>query len=436
MSEEALDLLAANFIVFRKQGTYSQGTVRIYLYNPIAFSLTKGTKFAAANGRAEFYLEEDIYFPASLISLNMEGYYYFVDVQVKATEAGKEYNVPAETKMTFVDYNNSNVAQIKALSNFIGGTDKESNEEFYHRIKDAIAKRDLICARGAKTILEEEFDYIKRLTIIGKDDIEMERDWVYGVHVGGKIDYYITTAIENAYSFVMIQDLPSILNISKRGQIPLVPCLRIKSIELVDAVSGQPLNTFIPEDDYSIWVNSSDYSTLWYRYSAKEDVKLKIINTAWLHEAVKINVQWNPNVTDVQNYVSNPDNRTINADPIVYNHVPVFVSFALNYVQGPTTEEAKAKIYEYLLKPLSVDLENRPQLNIKSNQSIYIKVADIIDILYDLGAVHVDLPITIIAKVQHKNGEKETWVSDDIIEIPRTYAFYPDNIELTRRESI
>lgn len=435
MTTEALDAYAANFLVTRRTGSQASGTLKLFLLNPVATSIPEGTRFIDNEQSLTFVTTTDYFFSNDTVALNAEGYYYTLEIQVTAEEEGASQNLPVNTEFSFIDFTDDNIILIKSISSFTGGADEETNEDFYPRIKDAVSKRDLINARGASTILTENFEQIKRLTIIGKDEPEMERDYIYGIHVGGKIDYYVTTRIDNAYSNVIIQDLSMSTTIASDGEIPMVPLLRISSIELVDPLSGSPLGTFIPENDYTLEVEMNDYSTPWFNFSTKQDIKLVLLNPVWEHNAVSVTAQWNPDAEQIQEFVDDAENRTVNANPLVFNHIPVFISFTVDYVGGATETEFRELIYDYLLHPKVFDENDIQYNNVTSSSEIYIKVSDIVDLIKDTGARHVDLPITITAVTMNKDCSTTTVTDQDKIVIERTFAFYPDNIILNRRES-
>jgi hypothetical protein len=435
MDQAAMDKYAGNFIVSRRTGTKATGTLRLYLLNPLPISIPAGTVFVNTESLINYVAPVEYYFSDVTVSQQVEGYYLYVDVQVDAVEEGLNSNADAGAVFAFDNISNSNVVTIKSYSTISGGTHQETNEELYPRIKDGITKRDLISQRGANTILFEQFPQIKRITIIGKDDPEMLRDAYppppnpISIHVGGMIDYYITTAEDNPYGETLIQDLQIDTPMGKGRAINAAPILRIKDIELVDPLSGSPLGTYIPEDDYSIFVEDE-----WFRFSVDEACMLHLTNPIWEHSAAKINYQYNPDASSVLAYTKSLDNRTINANPEVFNHKPVFISFIFNFVGGPTEDEVRAAIYNYLLYPLVYDINDVPYNNLTADSKIYIKVTDIVDLAKDLGALHVDLPITLTALFYEQDGTIHTETSVDKILIERTYAFYPDNIVILRRD--
>lgn len=125
---------------------------------------------------------------------------YEIEITVKATDIGSEYNVSANEItgcQTFFSNSYIGCTNKNAVTN---GKNSESNIEYANRIRAWYTSRQLGTKPGYQSFLLESFDEIRDVYVVGYKDQFMDRDLLRVVdedgtiretHVGGKVDIYI-----------------------------------------------------------------------------------------------------------------------------------------------------------------------------------------------------------------------------------------------------
>ena len=176
-----------------------------------------------------------------------------------------------------------------------------------------------------------------------------------------------------------------------------VPLMFITSIEVLDSLSGETTGTFLSNTggygtggygtggygvggaDFNLRVNES---TL--RHSAKEDNYIEFTD-AFLGFSVRVTYEYAPAVATIQAFVEDPSERTLAADLLVRHFIPVFVDGTVPLIYdinaedeetAPTVDEMTTIVSDFIN---DVD-EGNP-----------LELSDLVDVLYDNGAVRVDL---------------------------------------------
>jgi hypothetical protein len=174
MQEEELDSLVANVFVARRGGNYSEGTVRIYFTEAKGVTITTDMQFQTSTNLS-FFPTETQTFLAEEVALNVDGFYFFVDVVVAAAAAGTEYNIP-EHSIVFISNGPSGVVKVDNISSFSLGVDTEDNATLKQRTEYSIAVRDLVIKKSIQAVLLENFSTLREVVPIGYGDPEMMRD--------------------------------------------------------------------------------------------------------------------------------------------------------------------------------------------------------------------------------------------------------------------
>lgn len=174
MLQDEMDALTANLFVARRSGTKSQGSIRIYLNEPIPIAISTDVEFQTSDGKI-FYATEEFAFTAEEVNLNIEGLFYFVDITAEAEDVGSEYNIDAHS-IVFVAGGPDTIVKVDNLNAFALGVDVEDNATLYQRTKDSIAVRDLVTKRSISSVLLETFTTLREVAVAGYGDPEMNRD--------------------------------------------------------------------------------------------------------------------------------------------------------------------------------------------------------------------------------------------------------------------
>jgi len=179
MIDEEMDSLVANMFVARRGGGKSTGTVRVYLTEAIAVTITTDTQFQTASGLI-FYPTETSTFLAEEVALNPDGLYFYVDISVESEGEGEEYNID-ENSIVFMTGGPDNVVKVDNPAAFASGVDVEDNAALKQRTEYGISVRDLVIKKSIQFAILENFEAVREVVPIGYGDPEMERDVVPGI---------------------------------------------------------------------------------------------------------------------------------------------------------------------------------------------------------------------------------------------------------------
>lgn len=193
MTDDQMNTLLFNLLIFRKEGAVAIGIIRIffyelsdYNYDQITFLTNDGLRFKNS-------------FPISITPQNLSGNLtpdgmYFYDVVCESEETGAEYAIP-NNQIVAIEEDLPEIAKTTNPAPFIQGESKETNFEAFQRAQDAVITRTLINEYSIRTVLFNEFPYLRDIKIVGAGDSNMIRDIVeacgQSVHTYGKTDVYI-----------------------------------------------------------------------------------------------------------------------------------------------------------------------------------------------------------------------------------------------------
>lgn len=193
MDEGELDAIGSNFLVYRNAGAKARGKVRIYFSQALDMTIPAGTKFYTRTGLA--YLTEQPYAVTRggmLTDVTEFPLYSTGDFDVVAESEGPEYIIgPGTIVSTDLP---ASYAKVKNILAFSGGFARETNEQYYTRILNAMTNESLASPDGIAKSLLANFASIQQVFVAGADSSVMTRDIVYsgltnfdGYHV---TDYY------------------------------------------------------------------------------------------------------------------------------------------------------------------------------------------------------------------------------------------------------
>jgi len=258
MSEEDLnDIGEGNYMVERAEGVKSFGTA-ILKFKTVpeerTLTIPIGAVFSTASG-LKFKVHQTYSFSPEEVSMKWDSgdLSYNIEVSVEAESVGSQYNINAG-ELTKIDSSfSSHSVTVTNNTQFSGGTDKETNEEYKDRIIKFVSSRTLETAPGYESEIKDEFEEVSDVHVSGYGDELMTRDLVESVtiegvtftnkHIGGKVDLYIRGDNITNESF-------SITSLSKNLPLP-------ETIEEIDQTS--------------ITVTNDDTSTVISDYSVAED---------------------------------------------------------------------------------------------------------------------------------------------------------------------
>jgi uncharacterized phage protein gp47/JayE len=217
-----------------------------------------------------------------------------------------------------------------------------------------------------------------------------------------------------------------------------VPLLRVSSVEDLDLATGEATGTFY--DSYGGY-GSGGYGAGGYgtgqagdwilrvetpsdRFSAREDVYIEF-NPAMKGYRVRVTYEHSPDVAAVHTYVTDPANRDVAADILAKHAVPAYfegsIAYQVEASNNSTTEATMQKAVNEFLHGLGMG--NGAELS------------DVVDAMYDAGAVKVTLPIAARLEVQNTDASVRTVTSQDVLSVPDTTFSDPSDKPLTSRIS-
>lgn len=173
--------LGANFFVDRDSGDFSRGKVRVYYTSPQGQKITPANVCTSRSGLG--------YFPVGIQSIsvdemlfNTEGSLFYFDISVVAEKAGDQYNLDAG-EITSISGLSSSV-KVTNKVRFRGGVQADDTATYMGQIKQSITERSLVTTRGIATQLTNAFPEMTRLSVVGFNDPEMQRDVLEAESVG------------------------------------------------------------------------------------------------------------------------------------------------------------------------------------------------------------------------------------------------------------
>jgi hypothetical protein len=211
---DAVTAILSNFFISPLSGTKAVGYAighssrQVDIFVPITnlFTWAPGITFLVDSAQTYFIPA------ASLVpivdSTNVVTDYEF-RIPLVATQTGTSYNVGPGQFASFAPFS-PYVTYVEIVDTFSGGAGQETVPEVLARAPTAISVRNLINQRSIVATLNDNFDGINTLTVVGYGDPEMQRDLVPGVaphmlfHVGGMIDIYLGLApVETEFTGVV-----------------------------------------------------------------------------------------------------------------------------------------------------------------------------------------------------------------------------------------
>jgi len=201
-----------------------------------------------------------------------------------------------------------------------------------------------------------------------------------------------------------------------------VPLIRITSIDELDIVSQTFSRTLdgvsgfgdggFGEGSYGMSGGSEwelHTSEPHKRYSANEDVFISF-SGGMLGRYVRIYYEYANELQGVQDFIDNGLNQVMAADLLAKHFIPVVIDMSINYnVLSSNVSVISNEDMVDLLK----DFINK----IVHTESL-LEISDIIDLLYDNGAVKVELPIEVTASIHLQDGSQAVLTDSNVLELP------------------
>ena len=181
MNDEEVDSLGANWFETRNEGGFASGTARLFYSTPRNSTISTSKKLTSKSGLA-FLPVVDTTISSSQMLFNRQGDLYYVDINVVAEQPGDSYNIDKQ-ELISID-NVDGVIKVTNILPFTGGVPRESNTEFVARISQSLTERSLVTKRGVVARINNLFDSVRAIQVIGAGEEGMNRDILEGTGEG------------------------------------------------------------------------------------------------------------------------------------------------------------------------------------------------------------------------------------------------------------
>jgi hypothetical protein len=177
----------ANIFSSPVDGKIAIGKVRIYFSAPQQIAVTPANQgISRSNLRFPAVAEQSITMEEML--LNVEGSYYYFDVEVQGESSGAEYNVDVGEIVRFTGVQSA--VRVTNRRKFRGGIEGDDAATFISRARTEVSERSLVAEAGLRAKLRDAFPgEISRLIPVGHRDVEMSRDVIRGGSLGRPIAF-------------------------------------------------------------------------------------------------------------------------------------------------------------------------------------------------------------------------------------------------------
>jgi hypothetical protein len=202
---DAVTAILSNFFVAPKSGTFARGfaighasqQVDIFIAVTIRFTYSRGIVFAVDSADTLFIPKSEL---VPIVQADGSIVDYEFRIPLVAVAPGETYNIAPGLFAAF-DRFNPYVTRVENTATFAGGRGAETISEILARAPTVVAVRNLINARSIIATLDDNFEGIQNILVVGMGDPEMQRDIVPTIapnlkfHIGGAVDIYLRTAL-------------------------------------------------------------------------------------------------------------------------------------------------------------------------------------------------------------------------------------------------
>lgn len=179
MSRADITRLGAMYFLVPDDGGYAHSILALELSRPAKCDIQEGSVFGTTSG-LRFYASRTVSFSAAQVGDGQIGNVYAIKIPVTAAQAGSEYEVEAGAINTIISSLNIPAVRVYNAAAATGGSDYETNTEFYMRLVRSINTRELLITDASiKTTIEAAFPTLRGVEVAGKGHARMQRDRVY-----------------------------------------------------------------------------------------------------------------------------------------------------------------------------------------------------------------------------------------------------------------
>lgn len=177
-----VDNILSNWFITRNLGTRAVINARLYFAKQKNISLTTDIYFSTDNS-SKFFPQAATTYTSGKLTYDSYQNEYYIDIDLVAESEGTAYNIGSGSLLYFSNFDPYFLhAEINYLKD--SSVSSETNAEFISRAKNAISTRNLINDPSISANLQNNFNYLDKITSIGMGDPEMIRDQIQAVFTG------------------------------------------------------------------------------------------------------------------------------------------------------------------------------------------------------------------------------------------------------------
>jgi hypothetical protein len=380
--DDVVDRVLSNFRIERRVGAAATGSVTIVVDALESLTIPSGAVFEATGKEFQTTLP----FTAVISEANItsdtdkiltargDGTYFFA-IDVEAIEEGTDGLLKKDTLLV-PQIGILNFVKAYAASDFVDGTDTETNGELLLRLQEGLAAKTLSNRLNMSALIRENFPDIVHMSIIGYGDAEQLRDQhsIFPISYGGRVDVYVRTQLE-----------PQLLGLTKEATLVStdsddrgtwqISMDRDEASGFYDITAIKPLDADEAFGSFEITLETrsldteniageltpdlqdvdegsySRYQTGVIRYYDTEtDTSALAVGDV---QDVSVTVRVMQDVADIQTLLGNRSTRNYAGDVLVKAAVPCFVSLAFTLqgkpgVELPDADEIKEALAQYV----------------------------------------------------------------------------------------
>ena len=215
-----------------------------------------------------------------------------------------------------------------------------------------------------------------------------------------------------------------------------VPLLRIEKVEEVDPVTYEL--TGVEYEQGGGWGAAGFGSGPWgigdtkdwilrivapeNRFSMLEDLFMDFRYTL-AGKLVRVTHKYSPDIGPVHTFVTSPSNRDVAADILAKHSIPAFFNASISY------EVDAANVTTTAVTMLSAIEDYVNSLGIGNS----LEISDLVDLMYDEGAVKVTLPIDAEIEIHNTDTSVQIAPSEDELVVPDNITDDPNSRPLSAR---
>ena len=416
LDREDQEKFAGNFLVEVSRGEKAIGIVRLYFSDPTDIYVPEGTRFATESGLT-YTATQNFEINSMEMENNIEGLYYYLEVEVEAEEAGQRYDVPPGS--ITICTNPIIMSRTHNISNpylIEGGSNPETASELYNRVQDSISVRNLANDPSINSILRNNFPgSIINIYNVRAGSHLMFRDIVNigntRYRVGNKHDIWVETSNLYEYQVNMEKGVSNQMDfgfsigdvgreIGEEGfeyicrDINGDPLDRVVvKITKVEALDLE--NEVVEEIEGVIFQQDKTHEG-----SVRQQSYLEFGGTDYNDSATNVRVSFlsSASLTEIQNFINDPANKMPLGDALAKHYQLIPLSGTI-YYRGDVDElEMQEQLYDFFrFYHFNPERAQRETEEGHSRRRI-IEISDIVSAMKEIGADKVQLPFELTAK--------------------------------------